>query len=53
MLGDLQDAVQCDSYSKMFLFADDAKIYTYINNVDDCISLQHNANKLYQWTQDC
>jgi len=36
----------------MFLFADDAKIYTYINNVDDCICLQHNANKLYQWTQD-
>ena len=42
----------CDSYSTMFLFADDAKIYTYINNVDDCINLQHNANKLYQLTQD-
>jgi len=36
----------------MFLFADDAKIYTYINNVDDCIYLQHNANDLYQWTQN-
>ena len=49
-INDLPDV--CDSYSKMSLFADDAKIYTYINNVDDCISLQHNANKLYQWTQD-
>jgi len=42
----------CDNYSKMFLFAEDAQIYKNINNADDYICLQHNANKLYQWTQN-
>jgi len=49
-INDLPDV--CDSYSKMFLFADDAKIYTYVNNTGDSMSLQLNLNKFYRWTEN-
>jgi len=49
-INDLPDV--CDNYSKLFLFADDAKIYSYIRNAYDSMCLQHNTNKLQQWTQN-
>jgi len=42
----------CDSYPKLFIFADDANIYSYINIAYDSMCLQHNTNKLHCWTQD-
>ena len=41
-----------DNYSKLFLFDEDAKIYSYIKNAYDGMCLQHNTNKLHQWTQN-
>ena len=49
-INDLPDV--CDNFSKLFLFADDAKIYSYIKNAYDSMCLQHNINKLHQWTQN-
>jgi len=42
----------CDNFSKLFLFADDAEIYSYIKNLHDSMCLQHNINKLHQWTEN-
>jgi len=49
-INDLPDV--CDNYSKLFLFADDAKIYSYIKYAYDSMCLQHSTNKLHQWAQN-
>jgi len=49
-INDLPDV--CDNFSKLFLFAVDAKIDSYIKNAYDSMCLQHNINKLHQWTQN-
>jgi len=36
---------------KIFLFADDAKIFCKIKSVDDQHGLQTNLNKLYLWSE--
>jgi len=42
----------CDNFSKLFLFAHDDKFYSYIKNAYVSMHLQHNINKLHQWTQN-
>ena len=49
-INDLPDV--CDNFSKLFLFADDAKLYSYVKNDHDSMCLQHNINKLHQWTEN-
>ena len=41
----------CAEHSILSLFADDAKCFREINNVDDCERLQHDLNSLYEWSQ--
>ena len=38
-------------HSILSLFADDAKCFRKINNVNDCERLQHDLNTLYEWSQ--
>jgi len=49
-INDLADV--CDNFSKLFLFAHDDKFYSYIKNAYVSMHLQHNINKLHQWTQN-
>ena len=46
-INDMPDVV---SSSHVALFADDAKCYRSINNVDDCIKLQGDLDKLFKWS---
>ena len=41
----------CAEHSIPSLFADDAKCFRKIFNVDDCERLQHDLNSLYEWSQ--
>ena len=38
------------SNSQIYLFADDTKIYKAITNTEDCQMLQHDVDKMYEWT---
>ncbi len=46
-INDLPDVVSASTK----LFADDTKIYSRINNINDCIMLQGNLNSLEEWAQ--
>ena len=46
-INDLPDAVN----NEVFLFADDTKIYTQINNITDAESLQHDLDSLQTWSE--
>jgi ribonuclease P/MRP protein subunit RPP40 len=41
----------CEGQADMYLFADDAKLFTFINSVDDCLILQKNLDKLQEWSE--
>ena len=45
-INDLPTCVQ----NKVRLYADDVLIYSYINSIDDCISLQQDLTALEQWS---
>ena len=45
-VNDLPTCVQ----NKVRLYADDVLIYSYINSIDDCISLQQDLTALEQWS---
>ena len=47
----IDDMPDCAEHSILSLFADDAKCFRKINNVDDCERLQHDLNSLYEWSQ--
>ena len=47
----INDMPDCAEHSILSLFADDAKCFRKINNVDDCERLQHDLNSLYEWSQ--
>ena len=47
----INDMPDCAEHSILPLFADDAKCFRKINNVDDCERLQHDLNSLYEWSQ--
>jgi hypothetical protein len=38
------------SSSSVALFADDAKVFHSINNLNDCLKLQRNLDRLYDWS---
>ena len=44
------DMPDCAEHSVLSLFADDAKCFRKINNVDDCERLQHDLNSLCAWS---
>ena len=39
----------CDSGSDIFLFADDAKIFSLVSKKEDCITLQQDLDKFNDW----
>ena len=41
----------CTEHSILSLFADDAKCFRIINNIEDCEQLQRDLNSLYEWSQ--
>ena len=45
------DIPDCAEHSVLSLFADDAKCFRKIDNVDDCERLQHDVYSLYEWSQ--
>ena len=47
----INDIPDCAEHSILSLFADDAKCFRKINNVEDCERLQHDLNSLYEWSQ--
>ena len=47
----INDMPDCAEHSILSLFADDAKCFRKINDVDDCEQLQHDLNSLYEWSQ--
>ena len=47
----INDMPDCAEHSILSLFADDAKYFRKINNVDDCERLQHDLNSLDEWSQ--
>ena len=47
----INDMPDCAKHSILSLFADDAKFFLKIINVDDCERLQHDLNSLYEWSQ--
>ena len=47
----INDMPDCAEHSILSLFANDAKFFRNINNVDDCERLQHDLNSLYEWSQ--
>ncbi len=47
-INDLPDVVHCTAK----LFADDAKIYSDISNINDCLALQSDLDALSQWSKD-
>ena len=46
-VNDITNTVSTDS----LLFADDYKIYKIITSIKDCIALQNDLNKIFQWCQ--
>ena len=47
----INDMPDCAEHSILSLFADDAKCFRKIIDVDDCERLQHDLNSLYEWSQ--
>ena len=47
----ISDMPDCAEHSILSLFADDAKCFWKIINVDDCERLQHDLDSLYEWSQ--
>ena len=45
----INDIVRVFRGVQTLLFADDLKIFLTINNIDDCIILQENLNRLHDW----
>ena len=41
----------CTEHSILSFFADDAKCFGIINNIEDCEQLQRDLNNLYEWSQ--
>jgi ribonuclease P/MRP protein subunit RPP40 len=41
----------CEGQADIYLFADDANLFTFINSVDDCLMLQTNLDKLQEWSE--
>ena len=48
-INDLPDNVVDDAFS--FLFADDTKLFSIINNVDDCFKLLKQVDNLFDWSK--
>ena len=46
-INDLPDAVKC----KTKLFADDAKLFSPITTLNDCVNLQHDLDSLSRWSK--
>lgn len=47
----INDIVDClDDDTKIYLFADDAKMFREINNVNDCVLLQQQLNGVHEWS---
>ena len=46
LMGDINSRI---SSSSIVSFADDARLYHSISNVDDCSFLQHDLNSVYDW----
>ena len=42
----INDVINCFQHSKVLLYADDTKIYTRVKNLDDCIKLQNDLDRL-------
>ena len=47
----INDMPDCAEHSILSLYADDAKCFLKINNVEDCKRLPHDLNSLYEWSQ--
>ena len=47
----INDMPDCTEHSILSLFADDAKCFRIINNIEDCEQLQRDLNGLYEWSQ--
>src|SRR2546425_3886160 len=41
----------CINLSKIFLFADDAKLYKCISNVSDCVKLNDSGQCIFDWSE--
>jgi hypothetical protein len=46
----INDIPSCLKYSKITCFADDTKLYTSVNNIDDCHKLQVDLCALLKWS---
>lgn len=46
----INDIVDCTNECNILLFADDIKLYKEVSSIEDCIKLQLNLDKLYQWS---
>ena len=42
----------CQTHSDIYVFADDAKLFRHILNVNDCDTLQGGITALHNWTKD-
>ncbi len=49
-INDMPDVV--DNLSRVWLFADDTKVYRQINTIEDCEKLQKDLSALQYWSQD-
>ena len=47
----INDMPDCTEHSILSLFADDAKCFRIINNIEDCEQLQRDLNSLYECSQ--
>ena len=47
----INDMPDCTEHSILSLFADDAKCFRIINNIEDCEQLQRDLTSLYEWSQ--
>ena len=47
----INDMPDCTEHSILSLFADDAKCFRIINNIEDCEQLQRDFNSLYECSQ--
>lgn len=45
----INDVIKCFLNSKFLLFADDTKIFTTVKSIEDCILLQNDLNRLFEY----
>ena len=48
-INDLPDNLTSDAFS--FLFADDTKLFSIINNVGDCFKLLTQVDNMFEWSK--